>query len=407
MRIPRPNLPFSGFKWRWATFQPTEGLNARPVYLGVLRALASCEGESPSSEHLRRELERVESEAFQGRRRRIELARPNERNLIRNSGQYWKAFGLLGEATGRIELTAEGRAVANGEITPNEFADRVIRDLTLPNPRVQSEEEMRPWREANLVIRPLRLVLEVLLVLRARWGAEDATLTVGELVTIVIPGSGSEWTPEQIATTVIGARSGRVDTSDWPNVTPSSNDERMAAEFLIFLAEYGFLEFRVGASRRLGTYRLREAVVGHVERLCALPASPPGTSEPMPPDLFTPRARRASIVRVRPNQDAFRSSVRAAWNSTCALTQETTPEALIAAHIIPVEEDGNDDPDNGILLRADVHILFDEQLIRIDKNGSVFKHPRIASAPSYIGIERRIPVSEARCRYLEWRWRYL
>lgn len=49
---------------------------------------------------------------------------------------------------------------------------------------------------------------------------------------------------------------------------------------------------------------------------------------------------------------------------------------LEAAHIVPVAEQGSDDPSNGILLRADLHRLFDNGLMAINPDTG---HVRYAS----------------------------
>ena len=50
----------------------------------------------------------------------------------------------------------------------------------------------------------------------------------------------------------------------------------------------------------------------------------------------------------------------------CVITGEKTDKALEAAHIVPVKEGGKDSLDNGIILRADIHRLYDARLFRID-----------------------------------------
>ena len=56
----------------------------------------------------------------------------------------------------------------------------------------------------------------------------------------------------------------------------------------------------------------------------------------------------------------------------CALSGCTTLPALEAAHVNPVAEKGSDKSTNGILLRADLHKLFDANLIAIHpKSGLV------------------------------------
>jgi len=47
-----PTKPFPAYKWRWASFQPSEGLNDPSVFLGVLRVFRNFEGEPTSSSAL-------------------------------------------------------------------------------------------------------------------------------------------------------------------------------------------------------------------------------------------------------------------------------------------------------------------------------------------------------------------
>jgi putative restriction endonuclease len=48
-----------------------------------------------------------------------------------------------------------------------------------------------------------------------------------------------------------------------------------------------------------------------------------------------------------------------AYRRRCAITGERTLPALEAAHIKPFAEGGSHDPTNGLLLRRDIHALFD------------------------------------------------
>ena len=67
----------------------------------------------------------------------------------------------------------------------------------------------------------------------------------------------------------------------------------------------------------------------------------------------------------------FRSMICAYDDSRCVLTGETTIEALDAAHLIPAAEGQNDTPFNGIVLRADLHRLFDTCLFTFGPDGRV------------------------------------
>ncbi|MGI6548587.1 MAG: HNH endonuclease [Syntrophomonadales bacterium] len=65
------------------------------------------------------------------------------------------------------------------------------------------------------------------------------------------------------------------------------------------------------------------------------------------------------IVYPRLGQGAFRVVVTEAYNRRCAITGEKTLPVLEAAHIKPYSQQGPHHPANGILLRQDLHTLFD------------------------------------------------
>ena len=67
----------------------------------------------------------------------------------------------------------------------------------------------------------------------------------------------------------------------------------------------------------------------------------------------------------------FRSIILSHDDHRCALTGETTYQALEAAHLIPARNGENDIPSNGIALRADLHRVFDAGLFTFDPDGSV------------------------------------
>ena len=73
----------------------------------------------------------------------------------------------------------------------------------------------------------------------------------------------------------------------------------------------------------------------------------------------------ASIVRRR-GQSAFRTALLDAYEGRCALTGCQVTEVLEAAHITPYRGSATNHPTNGLLLRSDVHVLFDLGLIGVD-----------------------------------------
>lgn len=71
-------------------------------------------------------------------------------------------------------------------------------------------------------------------------------------------------------------------------------------------------------------------------------------------------------VRPRLGQGAFRVLVTDAYERRCAITRERTLPVLEAAHIMPYSEGGRHELTNGLLLRSDLHRLFDLGYVTID-----------------------------------------
>jgi putative restriction endonuclease len=78
-----------------------------------------------------------------------------------------------------------------------------------------------------------------------------------------------------------------------------------------------------------------------------------------------PRFGAEYLVRARLGQGAFRILVADAYTRRCAITGERTLPALEAAHIKPYAEGGPHTTSNGLLLRSDVHKLFDENYMTV------------------------------------------
>jgi putative restriction endonuclease len=71
------------------------------------------------------------------------------------------------------------------------------------------------------------------------------------------------------------------------------------------------------------------------------------------------------VVEGRLGQGAFRTTVLDAYHRRCAMTGERTEPALEASHIKPYREMGPNRVNNGLLLRADLHQIFDAGYITI------------------------------------------
>lgn len=78
------------------------------------------------------------------------------------------------------------------------------------------------------------------------------------------------------------------------------------------------------------------------------------------------RTVRAQAAVVRPRQGNFRSSLFQRYGGACCITGCQIDTLLEAAHIIPYRGDQSDDVSNGLLLRVDLHRLFDAHLITMN-----------------------------------------
>nr|WP_274502949.1 HNH endonuclease [Xanthomonas campestris] len=76
-------------------------------------------------------------------------------------------------------------------------------------------------------------------------------------------------------------------------------------------------------------------------------------------------------VAQRRGQSFFRNQLLDAYGSRCAITGCSAKEVLEAAHILPYRGDHTDRVDNGLLLRADLHTLFDCLLLWITPENKV------------------------------------
>ncbi len=85
------------------------------------------------------------------------------------------------------------------------------------------------------------------------------------------------------------------------------------------------------------------------------------------PGLAETNARygEPQLIRPRLGQGAFRVVVTDNFNRKCAITRERTLPALDAAHIRPYGDGGAHDPQNGLLLRRDIHSLFDAGYVTV------------------------------------------
>lgn len=88
-----------------------------------------------------------------------------------------------------------------------------------------------------------------------------------------------------------------------------------------------------------------------------------------PSDLLeldnTPAQRVLREIVARRGQQTFRAALLAGYGGRCLVTGCDAEAALEAAHIVPYSESAQNAPGNGLLLRADIHTLFDLELLSV------------------------------------------
>jgi putative restriction endonuclease len=118
-------------------------------------------------------------------------------------------------------------------------------------------------------------------------------------------------------------------------------------------------------------------------------------------DEPSPRYGEPLLVKPRLGQGSFRVLVTDAYHRRCAVTGEKTLPVLEAAHIRPYTAGGEHRVDNGLLMRSDLHTLFDRGYLTVTPEYRVEVSRRIreefSNGRDYYALHgRTIELPEAR-----------
>jgi hypothetical protein len=114
------------------------------------------------------------------------------------------------------------------------------------------------------------------------------------------------------------------------------------------------------AIRRLDAGRVRPILEAH------LITGEPWWSKYIRADTRIPGGHGLALSKTRLGQQRFREAMLARFGEICAFTGPPPPGALEAAHLYLYSETPEHDSRGGLLLRCDLHALFDRWLITID-----------------------------------------
>jgi putative restriction endonuclease len=83
------------------------------------------------------------------------------------------------------------------------------------------------------------------------------------------------------------------------------------------------------------------------------------------------------LAPYRLGQRSFQAVVLEAYHRRCSISGTHIPPVLQAAHIRPVTKGGEHRLDNGLLLRSDIHTLFDRGYLGVDPKFGLLVSPRL------------------------------
>lgn len=117
-----------------------------------------------------------------------------------------------------------------------------------------------------------------------------------------------------------------------------------------------------------------------------------------PAQLTDTRDTVLGATHPRAGQREFRTALLKAYGGKCAISGSSVGVVLEAAHIAPYRGSGHDRVGNGLLLRADLHLLFDAGKLGVDPDTLIVTvHPSITSPyyQRFSGKPLRLPPDTA------------
>lgn len=111
------------------------------------------------------------------------------------------------------------------------------------------------------------------------------------------------------------------------------------------------------------------------------------------------RERIVKAINIRRGQGKFRRELLEAYDGKCCITNCDTQQVIEAAHIIPYQGAKTNDVRNGLILRSDLHTLFDRCMIWIDtESWSLVIDPELSSShySQLDGSKINLPNDQAR-----------
>lgn len=397
-------LPFKGYKWIWLHKQPTEGLLQPGVLFGVLSACKQHEGKSKNSNEFFKSLKKVEEETDT----KVKLARTKDRNLLRNSQQIWTSLFLLRSERQLIRLTKIGKQISSRRLSKRKYAEYVINHTVLPNSLYG--KELSKWEKYNLKIRPLQIIVQVFKQIGKIEKTNLPTLSLFETQRIIVPLSGLRKSPFYIAKQILRARKNKKHIQTFPRFETRLHDLRYIKSFLYFLSYFKIIK-RIEPLKKGVYWYVMPKTQSENLNLKQIEAESLALEE-LRSKAFEFESNRKSKKRKKTyrgtwqRDSRFKKNAMIAYGRQCLVTRENLPLVLEAAHIKPVEEKGPDSAINSIILRKDIHLLYDRNLIKIKSTGHLIKSEQLKQSSYYKTLPPRVKIPFADRFFFNWREKY-
>ncbi len=116
---------------------------------------------------------------------------------------------------------------------------------------------------------------------------------------------------------------------------------------------------------------------------------------------------KVTPVRIRRGQATFRARLLEQYGAHCALTGPSPVEVLDACHLYSYAHVGEHKDQGGLLLRRDLHTLFDRGLLAVDSSGTIDLAEAVRKYPTYAplhGSVMQVPLAEKQKQWLQLHW---
>ncbi len=137
------------------------------------------------------------------------------------------------------------------------------------------------------------------------------------------------------------------------------------------------------AFKKLLPEAIRESIAHESQKISEISERLDKAGRFTPADMKDARKRQRVLIALRQGQPQFREQLLQAYEGKCAISGCSIVEALEAAHITPYKGPKTNHPSNGILLRADIHTLFDVSLMAIVPSSFTIYVSKSLSASEY------------------------